>query len=197
VVSGKALAPSSREPTDIQSLLVDADEVNSVMGTSDLEMVESGDGPDDTVDASPSACHGVIYISGETEYGNADFTEMRWEAVASDTGSVVQSVAKFPSPSDASWFVEDQAEAWDSCRKATITAVDKENGTKTRYQVQSISSRNDKVSALTTVSDMQWQCQHVLQAVSSYVLEISACASSISDEADTVASEVAAKIGSG
>ena len=197
MVSGEALAPSSREPADIQSLLLDADEVNSVMATSDLEVVESGDAPDDTVDASPSECHGVIYISGETEYGNTDFTEMRWEAVASNTGSVVQSVAKFPSSSDASSFVEDQAEAWDSCRKATITAVDKENGTKTRYQVQSISSQNDKVSALTTVSDTQWQCQHVLQAVSSYVLEISACASSISDEADTVASEVAAKIGSG
>lgn len=197
MVSGTALAPSSREPADIQSLLLDADEVNSVMATSDLEVVESGDAPDDTVDASPSACHGVIYISGETEYGNTDFTEMRWEAVASNTGSVVQSVAKLVSSSDASMFVEDQADAWDSCRKTTITAVDKENGTKTRYQVQSISSQNDKVSALTTVSNTQWQCQHVLQAVSSYVLEISACASSISDEAETVASAVAAKIGSG
>ena len=184
-------------PADIQGLLLDADEINSIMDTSDLEVAESGDGPDDTVDASPSECHGVIYISGDAEYGNTDFTEMRWEAVASQAGSVVQSVAKFPSSSDAAAFVEDQSKAWDSCRKVTITAVNKEDGTKTRYQVRSISAQKSKVTALTVVSETDWQCQHVLQAVSSFVLDISACGSNISDQAETVASKLAAKIGSG
>ena len=194
MVSGKAAAPSSVGPADIQSLLLDADEINSIMGTSDLEVAESGDGPDDTIDASPSECHGVIYISGEAEYGSADFSEMRWEAVSSDSGSVVQSVAKFPSSSDAAAFVEDQSKAWDSCRKVTITAEDKEDGTKTRYQVRSISAQDNKVTALTVVSDTQWQCQHVLQAVSPFVLDISACGSNISDQAQTVASKLAAKL---
>lgn len=194
VVSGAAMAPTSVGPTDIKALLLDEDEVNSIMETSDLVLAESGDGPDDTIDASPSECHGVIYMSGEKEYGSTDFTEMRWEAVASESGSVVQSVAKFPSSSDAAAFVEDQTTSWDSCRKVTITAVDKEDGTKNRYQVRSVSAQHDKVTALTVLADMDWQCQHVLQAVSSFVLDISACGSNISDQAETVASQVASKV---
>lgn len=197
VVSGAAVAPSTVRPADIESLLLDADEINSIMDTSDLELAESGDGPDDTIDASPSECHGVVYISGEAEYGNTDFTEMNWEAVASNNGSVVQSVAEFPSPSDAAAFVKDQGKAWDSCRKVTITAVSKDDGTKTRYQVRSISTSNNTVTALTVVTETDWQCQHVLQAVSSFVLDISACGANISDQAETVASKVAARIGSG
>ena len=192
-----AVAPSSVRPADMGALLLGADEINAIMDTSDLEVAESGDGPDDTVDASPSECHGVIYISGETEYGRTDFTEMRWEAVASQAGSVVQSVAKFPSSSNAAAFVEDQSKAWDSCRKVTITAVNKEDGTKTQYQVRSISAEKNKVTALTVVSETDWQCQHVLQTVSSFVLDISACGSNISDQAETVAAKLAAKIGSG
>lgn len=194
VVSGTAVAPTSAGPANIKDLLLDEDEVNSIMETSNLVLAESGDGLDDTIDASPSECHGVIYISGEEEYGDTDFTEMRWEAIASEDGSVVQSVAKFPSPSDASAFVEDQSASWEACRKVTITAVSKEDGTKSRYQVRSISAQNDKVMALTVLTDTDLQCQHVLQAVSSFVLDISACGSNISDEAETVASKIASKI---
>ena len=194
LVSGKAVAPNAAGSADIENLLLDADEVNSIMDTNDLELVESGDGPDDTIDASPSECHGVIYISGEIEYGNTDFTEMRWEAVGSDSGSVVRSVAEFPSSSDAVAFVDDQTKAWDSCRKVTITSVSKEDGTKNQYQVRSVSAGNNKVTAVTLLADTDWQCQHLLQAVSSFVLDISACGSNISDQAETIASKLAAKI---
>lgn len=78
--------------------------------------------------------------------------------------------------------------------KVTITAVNKEDGTKNRYQVRSVSAQHDKVTALTVLADMDWQCQHVLQAVSSFVLDISACGSNISDQAETVASQVASKV---
>lgn len=60
--------------------------------------------------------------------------------------------------------------------------------------MRSISTQADKVTALTVVPEMDLQCQHVLQAVSSVVLDISACGSNISDQAETVASKVAAKI---
>lgn len=195
-VSGKAVAPSVRS-ADIDGLLLDADEINTIMDTSDLEVAESGDGTDDTVDASPSECHGVIYIGGETEYGDSGYKEIRWQAVASTNGSVVESVAKFPSPSDATAFVTDQGEAWDSCRKVTITAVSKEDGTKNQYQVRSISAQSDKVTALTVVTATDWQCQHLLQAVSSFVLDVSACGPNISDQAETVASKIAGRIGPG
>ncbi|MGE5698080.1 MAG: sensor domain-containing protein [Candidatus Sericytochromatia bacterium] len=196
-VSGKAIAPSNVRPADIDGLLLDSDEINTIMDTSDLEVAESGDGTDDTVDASPPQCHGVIYISGETEYGDSGFKEMRWQAVASKNGSVVQSVAKFPSSSEAASFVKDQGETWDTCRKVTITAVSKEDGTTSQYQVRSISTQSNKVTALTVVTATDWQCQHLLQAVSSFVLDVSACGPNISDQAEAVASKIAGKIGPG
>ena len=98
VVSGAAVAPTSAGPADIKALLLDKDEVNSIMETSDLVLAESGDGPDDTIDASPSECHGVIYISGEEEYGDTDFTEMRWEAVASEVAASCNQWPSFPRP---------------------------------------------------------------------------------------------------
>src|SRR4051812_24926887 len=66
---------------DLGSVLLGADEIVDVMGTSGFEVLDEGKAPDDTTEVTPPRCHGLVYIAGEIEYGSTDFTAMRWRIV--------------------------------------------------------------------------------------------------------------------
>jgi hypothetical protein len=76
-------------------------------------VLDEGNSPDDTIDADPAACHGVIYIGGETEYAPTDFTALRWRTVgAANVGTVLQAVSNvILEVSACRNNVSDQAEA--------------------------------------------------------------------------------------
>ena len=62
---------------DLGTVLLDADEIDDVMGTSGSEVEDEGNAPDDTIEANPPECHGLVYIAGEIEYGSTNFTAGR------------------------------------------------------------------------------------------------------------------------
>lgn len=177
-------------------MLLDVSEVNSMMDASDLEVIDEGDAPDDTIDADPPECHGVIYIVGETEYAPTDFTAMRWRVVASaTTGTVVEAATQVPSASKADEFIDTQTKAWESCEGEVITAEEKTGGTTTQYRVGSVRARPHIVIAQTRVVSSDLRCQHVLQAVNDVILDVSACRNNVSDQAEQIASKLAGKVG--
>ena len=45
---------------DLGTVLLDADEIDDVMGTSGSEVLDEGNAPDDTIEADPQGCHGVV-----------------------------------------------------------------------------------------------------------------------------------------
>jgi hypothetical protein len=185
---------------DLGTVLLDADEIDDVMGTSGSEVEDEGNAPDDTIEANPSECHGVVYIAGEIEYASTNFTAMRWRIVgAENVGAVVEMVAQLPSVAKADEFIDEQTKAWKGCADVVINTKDKGGTSTTQDRVTAVRARPHTViaSTLPLSSGMPWPCQHVLQAVSNVILDVSACGNNVSDQAEVIASKLADRVHSG
>ena len=127
---------------DLGTVLLDADEIDDVMGTSGSEVLDEGNAPDDTIEANPPRCHGVVYIAGEIEYASTNFTAMRWRIVgAENVGAVVEMVAQLPSVAKADEFIDEQTKAWEGCADEVITTKDKVGSSTTEDRVTAVRGR--------------------------------------------------------
>jgi hypothetical protein len=197
-VSGSPIGSEALFSVDLGSALVDADEVDDVMGTSGSEVLDEGNAPDDVIDANPPECHGLVYIAGEIEYASTNFTAMRWRIVrAENSASVVEMVAQLPSAAKADEFIDEQTKAWDGCANEVITIKDKGGTSTTQDRVTAVRARPHTVIASTLPLSSGMPCQHVLQAVSNFVLDVDACANNVSDQAEAIASKIADRVQSG
>jgi serine/threonine-protein kinase len=175
---------------DLGTVLLDADEIDNVMGTSGSEVEDEGSAPDDTVEANPPECHGLIYIAGEIEYASTNFTAMRWRIV----GGVVEMVAQLPSVAKADEFIDEQTKAWEGCADVVITIKAKGNTSTTQERVTAVRARPHTVIASTVAVSSETPCQHVLQAVSNVILDVDACGNNVSDQAEAIASKLADRV---
>ena len=180
---------------DLGTVLLDADEIDDVMGTSGSEVLDEGNAPDDTIEANPPECHGVVYIAGEIEYASTNFTAMRWRIVgAENVGAVVEMVAQLPSVAKADEFIDEQAKAWEGCADEVITTKDKGGTSTTQDRVTAVRARPHTVIASSLTVSSETPCQHVLQAVSNVILDVSVCGNNVSDQAEAIASKLADRV---
>jgi PknH-like protein len=196
-VSGSPVEANVTSSVDLGTVLLDADEIDDVLGTSGSELVDDGNAPDDTIEADPPECHGLVYIAGEIEYASTDFTAMRWRVVgAANVSSVVEMVAQLPSVAKADEFIAEQTKAWKGCANEVITTKDKVGTSTTQQRVTAVLARPHTVIASIDMSS-ETPCQHgqhLLQSVSNVVLDVSACGNSVSDPAEMIASKLAERV---
>jgi len=101
---------------------------------------------------------------------------MRWRTVAAaNVGTVVELVAQLSSVAKADEFIDKQTNAWEGCADEVITAKEKVRTSTTQYRVTAVRARPHIVTASTRVVSSEMRCQHVLQAMSNVILEVSAC----------------------
>ena len=194
-VSGSPVEARATTTAELDAVLLDAAELDDLTGVSGFEVLADGDAPDDTIDADPPECHGVIYIAGELEYAPTNFSEMRWRVVdAEDRGGVVEMVARFPSAAKAAEFIGEQTAAWEACRDAVITSRDKASDATSRDRVTAVKAEQDSVLAETLTLPTNVPCQHVLQAVSDVIIDVSACGDGVSDHVAAIASELSDRL---
>lgn len=196
-VSGSPVAASEALAVDLDTALLDGGDVDDVIGTSGAEVQDEGDAPDDTIDVDPAECHGVVYIAGEIEYASTDFTAMKWRIVGTDDMGIVEMVAELPSAAKADAFIDEQATAWQGCAGTVIISTDKASGAISKDRVTAVSSRPNLVVLSSVTAANGRPCQHVLQAVSNVVLDVSVCGTGVSDQAETIASEIADRVQTG
>jgi PknH-like extracellular domain len=195
-VFGSPVKSSPMSSFDLGSVLLDADEIDDVIGTSGSEVLDEGNAPDDTTEVNPPRCHGVVYIAGE--YASTNFTAMRWRIVAAaNVASVVEMVAQLPSVAEADEFIDNQTKAWKGCADEIITIKDKMGSSTTQDRVTAVRARPRTVIASTIPLSSGMPCQHVLQAVSNFILEACPCGNNASDQAETIASKLADRVRSG
>jgi serine/threonine kinase PknH len=194
-VSGSPVKSNPMLSTDLGTVLLDADEIDDVMGISGSEVLDEGNAPDDTIDANPRECHGLVYIAGEIEYASTDFTAMRWRIVgAENVGAVVEMVAQLPSVAKADEFIDEQTTAWKGCADEVITTKDKVGTSTTEDRVTAVRGGPHIVISSTLPLSGGMPCQHVLQAVSDVILDVSACGNDVSDPAEAIASKIADRV---
>jgi hypothetical protein len=194
-VSGSPVKSNAMFSVDLGTVLLGADEIDDVMDTSGSEVLDEGNASDDTIEANPPKCHGVIYIAGEIEYAPTNFTAMRWRIVgAENVGAVVEMVAQLPSVAKADEFIDEQTKAWEGCADEVITSKDKVGTSTTQDRVTAVRARPHSVIASTLIVSSERRCQHVLQAVSNVILDVAACGDNVSDQAEVIASKLADRV---
>jgi hypothetical protein len=192
VSPGSPVKSNATLSVDPGAVLLDANQIDDVMGTSGSKVLDEGNAPDDTTDVNPPQCHGLVYIAGEIEYAPTNFTAIRWRIVGAENGSgVVEMVAQLPSVAKADEFIDAQTKAWEACAGQFITSKDKASKqTTSQVHVTAVTSRPHTVIA----SMDETSClhsQHVLQTVSNVILDVSTCGGSVSDPAEAIASKLA------
>jgi PknH-like extracellular domain len=93
----------------------------------------------------------------------------------------VELVAQLRSVAIADEFIDKQTTAWEGCAAEVITTKEKVGTSITQDRVTAVRTGSHTVIASTVPLSRGMPCQHVLQVVSNFVLEASACGNNVSD----------------
>jgi hypothetical protein len=202
VVSGHALRDKDAAPlyvpplkeSQLAGVMLGIDELNSILGTSDMEVVsEMEEMSDNSHAVSDPDCLGVIFGAEEKVYDGSDWTAVR-DQVVREPGDdkehwVEQTVVLYPAADNAQKFFDDSKSNWEQCGGFSVAVDDDESSY--IWQVNDVEAKGDLISQVTTQEDSGgWECQHALSVVSNVTVETWACAFGIKDEAVEMAQEM-------
>ncbi|MBB3750987.1 hypothetical protein FHT44_003482 [Mycolicibacterium sp. BK634] len=202
IVGGTALRGQAGGPTsstvptltesDLDGVLLNAGQVNGVMGATGIRVTASSQSMSDNSDGvSDVDCLGAIYGAEELVYHGSDWTAVRDEVLqepSTDNEHWVEQIAVlYPSAEKAQKFVEASRTSWEKCGG---TSIDIDNSDV--HSTWKIDEANVSGDILTQQSNQRnaggWGCQHALTSAANVVIEAWACSNSIDDEAQSIAS---------
>jgi hypothetical protein len=178
---------SSQPGADLDGILLSVDDVNSIMGSKDMEIMDSAnDMADHSADISEPKCLGALYNAEESVYDGTGWTNVVDQVLTEPEDDsahwVEQTVVQFPSAARAKAFENTSFEQWTDCIGKSVMVNDGEY--EYTWQFEGISSVDGTISQTAAQTDSDgWECQHALSVVDIYVLEASTCGISLQDEA--------------
>lgn len=181
-------------PEGLDSILLTAQDVNTVMGASGMQPTAPINHAFRTglPTLSNPNCLSAFFVA-TTLYEESGFSgishEELQEPAPGTSHTVGQVAASFTSAALALAFVKASADRWLACAGQTITQTD--NGHDTRWTLGNLVGDAPQLEQLKTFEN-GYACQHVLRAVLNVVLEVAACGSQISDAAVRIADKMAA-----
>jgi hypothetical protein len=192
--------PPTVAPAALNSLLLTADEVDSIMGTTTMDPGSVHNQMQSEAPAiSDSECAGAQYNALQAVYAGSGYSTVVDQALTSGKSSdpdyswVGQTAVAFSSLDQASAFLRTSIQNWKSCGGKTITVT--VNGDKINWSFDSVAERDSQIAQTETQEGMGgYACQHVMRAVSNVIIEAAACNDRITDEADRIAEKMASKV---
>jgi hypothetical protein len=191
--------PPTVAPTALNSLLLTADEVDSIMGTTTMDP-----GPvhnqmqSDALAISDPECAGAQYNALQTVYAGSGYSTVVDQALTSGKSSdpdyswVGQTAVAFPSHDQASAFLRSSTQNWKLCAGKTVTVTIDED--EINWSFEKVAEQDSQIAQTETQEGMGgYACQHVMRAVSNVIVEAAACSDHISDEANRIAENMAGK----
>ena len=201
-VAGTAVRDGSAVPTDVppldesalEKVLIPIDEVNEIMGSSQMEVTGELDEMTDSSDkVSDPDCLGAMFGAEEPVYDGSGWTAVR-DLVAREPEDdndhwVEQTAVLYPQAGNAKRFFEKSRSIWEKCAGSSI-AVETED-TSSLWEFGDVTADDGLITQLATQEDADgWGCQHAMAVVSNITAETWACAYSLSDEAATMALDI-------
>jgi hypothetical protein len=201
-VSGNPVRNASTVPSNVPKLdesaldkvLLGIDEVNAVMGTTDLEVTSDIDEMTDSSDkVSDPDCLGAMFGAEEAVYKGSGWTAVR-DIVAREPEDdndhwIEQTAVIYPEASNARRFFEKSRSSWEKCAGSSL-AVDTED-TSSLWEFDEVIAGDGLITQMATQEDADgWGCQHALAAASNLTAETWACGYVLADEAATMAIDI-------
>lgn len=182
----------------LDSVLLSADEVNTIMGASDIIVVDnSGDMQTTAENLSRPDCVGALYNAQDSVYQGSGWTDVRDQVLQAPKDNnphrVEQTAVEFPGSDRAQGFVNTSLSRWSRCSGKEITLTS--GGDVARWAIGDLKVTGRTINQITLQqAESGWGCQHALSAVSAIVIEATACSSHIGDEAVTIADKMSANV---
>lgn len=176
--------------------LLDPGEVNTILGSRDVELVDSADEMSDhSSDISESRCLGALYNAEEAVYRGSGWTDVADQVLTEPQDNsdhwVEQTVVEFESRQRALDFFDTSVTAWTDCIGKDVTVDDGE--TRFHWRFEGIGISDYLMSQTARQADGSgWACQHALGVVRAYVVEVSACGNAPDGQAVLLASRIMA-----
>ncbi len=186
---------------ELPGLLLDAAEVNSLVGATDMEVVDEWSRMFG-FNTPGGDCAGAWSSTWQPAYEGSGWMGVRGRSIrkpGSEWNQVVyEAVVAFPLPEDATGFYAKQAASWKTCngRHVDERNLDKDNPrTDLQYTLE---DANDTSGMLTMASQDEVEpslaCEHALTVHNNVAVDIRACGPGLRTQAGAVASAIAAKV---
>ncbi|MGO9156113.1 sensor domain-containing protein [Mycobacterium sp.] len=192
----RTTAPPPGGPADLTSILLNANQINAIMGASAMAPGAVGTAMvNPTFTLSNPDCSATLTVAEAPVYAGSGFTavlEQRLQEPGDARQHLVgQAAVTFPSAEAAGAFVKSSAAKWKSCSGQTVTQTDP--GKTVRWIVGDLTGTDTRIVQPHTHADPAdgWHCQHVLSAVSTVVLDVDACGYRVTDEGRQLADKMA------
>jgi PknH-like extracellular domain len=201
-VAGIAVRDGRAVPTDVpelgesalETVLLSIDEVNEIMGSTQMEVTGELDEMTDSSDkVSDPDCLGAMFGAEERVYDGSGWTAVR-DLVAREPDDdndhwVEQTAVLYPEARNAKRLFEKSKSIWDQCAGSSI-AVDTED-TSSLWEFGDVTADDGLITQVARQEDADgWGCQHAMAVVSNMTAETWACAYSLADEAAAMAVDI-------
>lgn len=201
-VSGTAVRNAKTVPahvplldeSSLEKLLLPIDEINNIMGTTDLEVTSDMDDMTDSSDkVSDPDCLGAMFGAEESVYEGSGWTAVR-DIVAREPEDdndhwIEQTVVIYPQAENAQQFFVKSKSMWQNCAGSSL-AVNTED-TSSLWEFDDVDGGDGLITQKATQEDADgWGCQHALAVASNMTAETWVCAYSVADEAGMMAIDI-------
>jgi hypothetical protein len=201
-VSGTAVRNASTVPSNVPKLdesalervLLPVDEINDIMGTTDLEITGDIDDMTDSSDkVSDPDCLAAMFGAEEAVYKGSGWTAVR-DIVAREPEDdndhwIEQTAVIYPASGNANRFFEKSRSIWQKCAESSL-AVDTED-TSSLWEFEGVAEGDGLITQIATQEDADgWGCQHALAVASNLTAETWVCAYNLGDEAAAMAIDI-------
>lgn len=185
--------------TGLRALLLTADELNPIMGVTDMKAHAPHDVlSDDSATMQPRECLAVDGVAQEQVYARSGFSAVREQSVSDgedNANFVDQAVVLFSTANQAQAFFEASAKQWPECEAYTHTQSGSEW---TAGRVSNVDGMLGVVATQQNAGESAWQaCGRALTAVNNVVVDINTCSVDPKDTAVVIARQIAAKVPNG
>lgn len=183
----------------LRNALLDGEELDTIMNTSDMKEQRSTDKPysdDATVDSS---CLAAWQPLQQSVYQDSGYSAIRakmfhdYDSTSSDGHAVWESVVSFSARTDATDFFEQLSGEWTSCSDRQLTV--RSSSGNIEWKLGAVDTDKSTLSMTQTKLHSQgWSCQHALRLTNNVIIDAMACMTDTADEAKTIVEEIDAKL---
>jgi PknH-like extracellular domain len=189
--------PKPVPPSALAGLLAGVADVSAVMGTA-MTPHPSFTTMSDHRDLLPNLnCLGIWGVTEHAVYATSGFTGIQGQVLRSPDSDnwnsrVVQAVVSYLSPDAARKFFADSADRWSHCTNHRVHMTS--TGNPDIYLTFGSLTRTDTELTIPLSVGGSPPCQRALAVDNNLIIDVAACAQTISDQASSIVSKIEARI---
>ncbi|ORW53506.1 hypothetical protein AWC20_19810 [Mycobacterium parmense] len=178
----------------LDSILLTASDLNSIMGTSNMQQISSSHQMATAPTLSDPSCAGAADTEELTAYQGSDYQAVA-DRYVREPGTqfdhvVVEAAVTFSYAPNAPAFVRSSADKWKACAGKTVTKT-QPDGKTSQWGFADVVDNDTKISVTSSQEGYVWSCQHTLSTVANVVIDANACAEHVTNEGTQIADKIA------